>query len=82
MKKQLYIYKVAFDYPPLKDEERTEFFFTSLAAIYEIFTKEQVGCGVGHLYNLAISDGNIYCGKKATITRELLTSKPNSPKAD
>ena len=40
------IYRVRFKEPPLSGDERTEFFFTSLAAIYEVFTAEQIGCRV------------------------------------
>lgn len=77
MNKQKYIYRVAFREPPQEDG-KTEFYFTSLAAIYETFTAKQVGCGVQHLYNLGISDGNTYEGRRATITRETLASKEQS----
>ena len=85
MKKQTYIYKVSFDTPPL-DDDKTDFYFSSLAAIYEQFTAKQIGCGAGHLYNIGVSDGNIYCGKKTHIERVPLTSKakanPHSAKMD
>ena len=42
-KEQKTIYRVQFKEPPLNDDERTEFFFTSLAAIYDVFTAEQIG---------------------------------------
>lgn len=34
------IYRVAFNEPPLSEDSRTEFFFHSLSAIYEVFTPE------------------------------------------
>ena len=58
MKKQTYIYRVSFDTPPL-DDDKTDFYFSSLAAIYEQFTAKQIGCGAGHLYNIGVSDGHI-----------------------
>ena len=48
-KEQKTIYRVQFKEPPLNDDERTEFFFTSLAAIYDVFTAEQIGCRVNRL---------------------------------
>ena len=69
------IYKVAFKEPPIPDDDRKEFFFSSLSAIYDTFTPEQVGCKVTRLWNIGISQGNLYTGKLCQITREPLTSK-------
>jgi len=41
-----WIYRVQFKEPPIQDDDRTDFFFSSLAAIYEQFTPGQVGCKV------------------------------------
>lgn len=41
-----FIYRVAFNEPPLENDDSWEFYFTSLSAIYEKFTPEQVGCKV------------------------------------
>lgn len=65
---------MAFREPPQEDG-KTDYYFTSLAAIYETFTAQQIGCGVQHLYNLGMSDGNTYEGRRAAITRETLASK-------
>lgn len=69
------IYRVAFNEPPIQGDNRREFFFSSLSAIYETFTDEQVGCKVTRLWNLGVSQGNPYNGKLCRITKEPLTSK-------
>lgn len=38
MAKTEYIYRVAFSEQPIEEDDRTEFFFHSLTAIYEKFT--------------------------------------------
>ena len=74
-KEQKTIYRVQFKEPPLNDDERTEFFFTSLAAIYDVFTAEQIGCRVNRLYNIGLPDGTPYDGKRCLITQEAIHSK-------
>ena len=69
------IYRVAFNEPPLQYDDRRDFFFSSLSAIYDMFTDEQIGCKVTRLWNLGVSQGNPYNGKLCKITREPLTSK-------
>lgn len=69
------IYRVQFKEPPLNDDERTEFFFTSLAAIYEVFTAEQIGCKVNRLYNIGLPNGTPYNGKRCGISQEAIHSK-------
>lgn len=69
-----FIYRVTFREPPEQTGER-DFFFTSLSAIYERFSPEQIGCKVSRLWNIGVSDGNPYTGAKATITREPLHTK-------
>ena len=69
------IYRVQFKEPPLNDDERTEFFFTSLAAIYEVFTAEQIGCKVNRLYNIGLPNGPPYNGKRCGISQEAIHSK-------
>lgn len=68
------IYKVEFAYPPL-DDDRTEFFFSSLSAIYDVFTAEQIGCGVRRLWNMKIASGVEYHGKRCSILRVEIVSK-------
>src|SRR5574344_1311738 len=66
------IYRVCFKKPPYEDDARSDFYFTSLAAIYQHFTKEQIGCSVSRLWNLKISGGNTYKSRLCTISRHPL----------
>lgn len=68
------IYKVVFKIPPL-GHERTEFYFGSLSAIYDVFKETEIGCKVNNLWNIGVSDGNTYKSKLCTITREAFISK-------
>lgn len=69
------IYRVRFKEAPLCGDERTDFFFTSLAAIYDVFTPEQIGCRASRLYNIGVPDGTPYDGRRCQITREEVCSK-------
>lgn len=69
-----FIYRVTFREPPEPSGER-DFFFTSLSAIYERFSPEQIGCKVSNLWNIGVSDGKPYSGAKVTVTREPLHTK-------
>ena len=64
------IYRVSFKEPPFEDDARSDFYFTSMSAIYQHFTKEQIGCGVNRLWNLKLSGGNTYKGRLCTISRQ------------
>ena len=70
-----YIYRVWFPEPPIKFDSRREFYFTSLAAIYEIFTPEQIGCKVSRLWNIGLSQGATYDGRLCRITKEPISRK-------
>ena len=73
---RMYVYSVLFFSAPLRGKPRQKFFlFSSLAAIYEVFSVEQIGCSIGHLYNLKVPDGTAYCGKRCIIKREPVVSK-------
>ncbi len=63
-----YIYRVTFSDEVFGLGGR-EFFFSSLSAIYQIFTPEQIGCNVKRLWNLKLSAGNPYTGRLCRITR-------------
>lgn len=39
--RQEFIYRVSFSEPPLSGDERQEFFFHSLSAIYEVFSQDR-----------------------------------------
>ena len=74
--KQENIYKVVFREPPLTEQPtKTEFYFGSLAAIYEQFTPEQIGCKVENLWRHGIESDNPYKNGKCCIIREVLTRK-------
>ncbi|MGL5913711.1 MAG: hypothetical protein ACRCZB_06050 [Bacteroidales bacterium] len=80
MTKQEYIYRVSFKEHPipqygLEYNTQNEFFFTSLSAIYETFTPEQIGCKVERLWNLKITPDKPYIGRKCRIFKSLLASK-------
>ncbi len=71
-----YAYSVLFFGSPLPEMPRQKFFlFSSLAAIFEVFSPEQIGCGLGHLYNLKVPDGSAFAGRRCIIKREKVFSK-------
>lgn len=71
------IYKVHFHEPV---NGKLDHYFSSLAAIYNVFSQEQIGCGVGRLWNLKVSTGVKYRGKNCIISREGVESKKQSQK--
>ncbi len=52
-----FIYWVSFREQPIEGDPRTDFYFYSLAAIYEVFTPAQIGCRVQTLWNAGIDVG-------------------------
>ena len=72
------IWRLEFREPPLPDDPRTDFYFHSLAAIYDLFTVRQIGCQVTHLYNYGIMQGRPYVNKQCTISREPIYRKRRS----
>lgn len=75
MRTKDWFYRVEFKEPPIDGDDRTAFNFSSLAAIYEQFTPEQVGCKVSRLWNIGVSDGVPYKGRRCTITKEQVRRK-------
>ena len=76
MKKNRFVYGVLFFAAPFADKPRQKFFlFSSLAAVYDVFSVEQIGCTLGHLYNLKVPDGSAFAGKRCIIKREPVVSK-------
>ena len=76
MSKAEYIYRVEFKVPPLLGiDDRKEFYFHSLAAIYEVFTARQIGCKVTRLWNIGVSHGTPYEGRRCKITKEQILRK-------
>lgn len=84
MAKTEYIYRVGFSEPPIEEDDRTEFYFHSLTAIYEKFTPEQVGCKVTRLWNIGVSDGNEYTSRDGAvhISREPIERKHRTALCD
>lgn len=71
-----HIYRVSFKEPPYDYcGEQCDFFFGSLSAIYEQFDRNDIGCGVARLWNLGVSEGKPYIGRRCTITREAVVRK-------
>jgi len=70
------IIKVKFREPPFPSKPtKTEFFFGSLAAIYEVFTPEQIGCKVEHLWNFGVMFDRPYMNKQCVVSREQFVRK-------
>ena len=71
-----FVYTVLFFAAPYADQPRRKVFvFSSLAAIYDLFSRDVVGCSPGHLYNLQVPSGSAYCGKRCIIKREKVFAK-------
>ena len=58
-----------------------DYYFSSLAAIYTVFTPEQIGCKVTRLWNLKVADGETYENKICRISRQRLHRKPQTNEA-
>ena len=64
------IYLVRFKEPPYGGNPTDVFLFSSIQAIYNMFTKEQIGCQVERLWNIGLTKGKSYQSKTCTITKE------------
>ena len=73
MSEQAYIYRVSFKEPV---NDKWDYFFGSLSAIYDTFSAEQVGCKVSRLWNLKITPETPYIGRRCTISKEPVKRKP------
>lgn len=78
MAKKEFIYKVKFSFAPLKGkgDNRTEFYFGSITAIFSVFPEEYIGTTAAALWYHGLSDGNTYLGKYCKITAEPLIRNP------
>lgn len=72
MTKQKHVYKVYFQNAV---NCKKSYYFSSLAAIYTVFSSEQIGCGLQHLWNLGVSSGNVYENKRCRISKEPVINK-------
>ena len=77
MSSKSYIYRVEFKEPI---NNKTDFYFGSLAAIFVDFTPAEIGCGVERLWNIKITSKSPYTGRKCTITKEQLKRKMRGPR--
>lgn len=78
MAKKEHIYKVKFHHAPYSwgGDNRTEFYFGSITAIFTIFSTELIGTTAAALWTHGLSNGNTYYGKFCTITAERLIRCP------
>lgn len=56
---------------------KKEYFFGSLAAIYDVFTEEQVGCKLETLWNANIEIGKPKSTKNCVVYKHSIVRKPN-----
>lgn len=59
---------------------KTEYFFGSIAAIYERFTPAEIGCSMQTLWGKATLEST-YANNKCIITRHPLERKPQTHKS-
>jgi hypothetical protein len=72
MNAKTHVYKVSFIEPV---NGKTDYIFGSLAAIFDVFSPEQIGCKVTRLWNLKIFEDKPYAGRKCTVSKEPLHRK-------
>lgn len=71
------IIKVSFFVPV---EGKTDYYFTSLAAIYDLFTPEQIGLSLSRLWVSHVRADNPRVTQTCRISREILHSKTQKKK--
>lgn len=59
---------------------RKVWYFGSLAAIYELFTPEQIGCKLETLWNDSLDYGDYKMTKQCVITKEIMYRKARKVK--
>lgn len=75
--KTVNFYRVRFHEAPDASGE-LDFYFGSLAAIYDVFSPEQIGCKIENLWNKNLSSGGSWFGSRSTVTRcEMIRKKTN-----
>lgn len=63
-----------------KVRERKVWYFGSLAAIYELFTPEDIGCKLESLWNASLDYGDYKITKRCVIYKEKLHRKAHKTK--
>ena len=71
------IIKVSFFEPV---EGKSDYYFSSLSAIYDLFSPEQVGCSLGRLWASKVRLDNPKVTRTCRISREPLHSKSQTKK--
>lgn len=69
------IYRVTFLQPPRNPDKRTEFYFHSIAAIYDEFTSTEIGANLRKLWKHGLAVGIPYEGEQCRITQEPIHRK-------
>ena len=59
---------------------RKVWYFGSLAAIYELFTPEQIGCKLETLWNCSLDHGESKITKQCVISKEIMFRKAHKVK--
>ena len=78
MAKKEFIYKVRFSFPPFRDkgDDRKEFYYGSITAIFSVFPEAYIGTNAAALWSHGLGHGNEYHGKYCHITAEPLIRNP------
>ena len=74
------IIRVQFLNPVAEYGGQTDFYFGSLAAIYEVFTPEQVGCKLETLWNAKIDPLHPKTTPKCVVSKRVLYRKKQKEK--
>ena len=59
---------------------RKVWYFGSLAAIYELFTPEQIGCKLETLWNSSLDNGGCKINNTCVISKEIIYRKAHKTK--
>ena len=71
------IIKVTF-HSPLPESGEREFYFSSIAAIYERFSPAEVGCSLSTLWCFGLRVGNPKATKTCVISKHYIYRKPQT----
>lgn len=69
------VVRVRFVNPARGKEGHTDFFFGSIAAIYEMFTPEEIGCRLGTLYAANITPERFKVTPNCVVSKHRLYTK-------
>lgn len=58
--------------------EQTEYYFGSLAAIYDVLTDLDIGCKLSNLWQVKIDVNEPYVNKRCKISKGVITRKKRS----